>query len=87
MRIPHKSQYANFAYDKINSVIDSMYVRIRQLREDRDLTQSQLASYLHVNQTTYSRYETGVLDIPTGMLKKLSALYGVSIDYILEIEN
>lgn len=87
MRKPHKCQYAKFAYDKIFLVIASMYVRIRQLREDKDLTQSEVAKYLHVSQTTYSRYESGVLDIPTGVLKKLARYYDVTIDYMLEIEG
>ncbi|MDD6094798.1 MAG: helix-turn-helix transcriptional regulator [Clostridia bacterium] len=60
-----------------------MYKRIRDLREDRDLTQTQLAKILGMSQTGYSKYETGENDIPTSILIKLSRFYNVSIDYIL----
>lgn len=64
-----------------------MYKRIRDLREDRDLTQQQLADYLNISQATYSRYESGNLDVPSSMLIKLSEFYDVSIDYILGQTN
>ncbi len=60
-----------------------MYNRIRDLREDKDLTQSEVAQMLGMSQTGYSKYETGENDIPTYVLIKLSDFYGVSIDYIL----
>lgn len=60
-----------------------MYPRVRDLREDRDLSQGQLAKLLNVSQATYSRYESGVLDIPTETLLKLADYYGVTVDYIL----
>jgi transcriptional regulator with XRE-family HTH domain len=60
-----------------------MYKRIRDLREDKDLTQQQMAKMLNITQTTYSRYETGVLDVPSVVLIKLSEFHNVSIDYIL----
>ena len=60
-----------------------MYPRIRALREDRDLKQSAVAALLHISQATYSRYESGALDIPTGVLIALAAFYGVSTDYLL----
>ncbi|GAA0135325.1 helix-turn-helix transcriptional regulator [Paenibacillus sp. YSY-4.3] len=60
-----------------------MYKRIRSLREDKDLTQTQLADYLNITQATYSRYESGNLDVPSLVLIKLSKYYNVSIDYIL----
>ena len=60
-----------------------MYKRIRDLREDRDLTQTQIAKILGMSQTGYSKYETGENDLPTSILIKLSDFYGVSIDYIL----
>ncbi|WP_405343734.1 helix-turn-helix domain-containing protein [Ruminococcus sp.] len=59
------------------------YTRIRDLREDRDLTQTQLAKKLNMSQTGYSKYETGENDIPTPILIKLANLYGTSIDYLL----
>ncbi|GAA0387322.1 helix-turn-helix transcriptional regulator [Paenibacillus motobuensis] len=64
-----------------------MYKRIRDLREDKDLTQQQLADYLNISQATYSRYESGNLDVPSSVLIKLSEFYNVSIDYILGQTN
>lgn len=64
-----------------------MYRRIRDLREDKDLTQQQLADYLNISQATYSRYESGNLDVPSSVLIKLSEFYNVSIDYILGQTN
>ncbi len=60
-----------------------MYNRIRDLREDRDLKQRQLAEYLHCSQQVYSNYELGERDIPTEVLIRLSKFYDVSVDYIL----
>jgi transcriptional regulator with XRE-family HTH domain len=60
-----------------------MYERIRTLREDRDLTQKQIAEMLGMSQTGYSKYETGENDIPTHILIKLADFYGTSIDYLL----
>ena len=57
--------------------------RIRQLREDKDLTQSQMAKLLKVNQKTYSRYETGEREIPLFALDIIADFHNVSIDYIL----
>jgi len=64
-----------------------MYQRIRDLREDRDLTQKQMAQNLSCSQQVYSNYELGQRDIPTDILIKLSAFYNVSVDYILGITN
>lgn len=61
-----------------------MYRRIRDLREDRDLNQTQVAKMLGMSQTGYSKYETGENDIPTAILIKLSDFYNVSIDYLLD---
>lgn len=62
-----------------------MYPRIRDLREDRDMKQRELAAYLNCSQQVYSNYELGQRDIPTDVLIRLSALYDVSVDYILGI--
>lgn len=64
-----------------------MYNRLRNLREDNDLSQRKLASMIGMWQTGYSKYETGENDIPTGILIKLSRLYDVSIDYLLGETN
>lgn len=60
-----------------------MYDRIRLLREDHNYTQKTMAEKLHVSQATYSRYESGMLDISIQGLILLADLYGVSVDYIL----
>lgn len=60
-----------------------MYKRIRDLREDSDLNQTQIAKMLGMSQTGYSKYETGENDVPTSILIKLANFYNTSIDYIL----
>ena len=60
-----------------------MYKRIRDLREDRDMTQRQVAEMLGMSQTGYSKYETGENDIPTTILIKLADYYKTSVDYLL----
>ena len=57
--------------------------RMRDLREDNDLTQQKVADYLTTSQTMYARYERGANELPIRHLIKLSALYNVSVDYIL----
>ncbi len=65
-----------------------MYVRVRDLREDNDLTQTGIAKMLGMSQTGYSKYETGENDIPTSILIKLARFYDTSIDYLLgETDN
>lgn len=60
-----------------------IYSRIRDLREDNDLKQIQLAKHLSVDQSTYSDYENGRINVPVEMLIKLADYYDVSIDYIV----
>lgn len=60
-----------------------MYKRIRDLREDRDLTQVKMGEILSCSQCVYSNYERGDIDIPTEILIKLADYYDVSVDYIL----
>ena len=64
-----------------------MYKRIRDLREDKDLSQSQTAEILNISQSTYSRYESGYLDVPSEVLIALSRFYNVSVDYILGLKD
>ncbi|MBE7018639.1 MAG: helix-turn-helix transcriptional regulator [Ruminococcaceae bacterium] len=64
-----------------------MYTRIRELREDRDLYQKDLAEYLHCSQVAYSRYELGTRDIPTEVLIKLAKYYRTTTDYILGLSD
>lgn len=64
-----------------------MYKRLKELREDHDLTQSQISKYLNMSQTGYSKYETGENDVPTKILIELAKFYKTSVDYILELTN
>lgn len=64
-----------------------MYKRIRDLREDKDLKQKDIAAILNCSQRVYSNYERGDLDIPTEILIKLSKFHAVSVDYLLGISN
>ena len=61
--------------------------RIRDLREDCDLKQQQLADLLHVKQTTYSKYELGKINIPIDVFIKLADYYHTSIDYLVGRSN
>ena len=63
------------------------YRRIRDLREDHDLTQRQLASMLHMPQPQYNRYEQGLRDLPTTLLIELADLYHTSTDFLLGRTN
>lgn len=63
------------------------YKRLRDLREDNDMTQQQVAEYLRMKQPQYSRYEKGYRDIPSDVLIALADLYNTSTDYILERTN
>lgn len=60
-----------------------MYERIRALREDSDLTQAQIAEYLGMSQTGYSKYETGENSIPVDVVVKLADFYKTTTDYLL----
>lgn len=64
-----------------------VYKRIRDLREDKDLTQKDMARALNCSQQVYSNYELGQRDIPTDILIKLSQFYNVSVDYILGLSD
>ncbi len=64
-----------------------MYRRIRDLREDHDLLQKNLAAYLNCSQVCYSHYEIGNRDIPTEVLIKLSEFYNTSTDYLLGLTD
>lgn len=63
------------------------YQRIRDIREDKDFTQLDIANQLNLYLNTYRRYETGEKTIPVNILKKLSKFYKVSMDYLTEIEE
>lgn len=62
-------------------------MRIKDLREDRDLTQREIAEHLHIKQNTYSQYENGQRQIPITLLISLAKFYNTSTDYILGLTN
>jgi len=62
-------------------------LRLKEIREDKDLTQAQIAEILNCKQNTYQQYETEKRQIPIGSLKKLCIFYNLSADYILELPN
>ena len=63
------------------------YQRLRDLREDRDLTQDQLVAILHMPKTTYTNYEQGKREIPFALAIRLAKFYNVSLDYIAGLTN
>ena len=62
-------------------------MRIKDLREDSDITQKQLAEYLHIKQNTYSQYENGQRQIPVDVLIALASYYNTSVDYLLGLTD
>jgi len=64
-----------------------MFQRIRDMREDNDLTQHQIATLLNISQSTYSRYENGELEIPIQTLINLANYYNISIDYLVNLTD
>lgn len=64
-----------------------MYERIRGLREDKDLTQKEMAKLLNCSQQVYSNYELGQRDIPTDILIKLALFHKVTVDYLLNLTD
>lgn len=64
-----------------------VYFRLRDLREDRDLSQKDLAAYLHCSQVCYSRYELGTRSIPISILIQLALFYNTSIDYLVGLTD
>lgn len=64
-----------------------MYERIRNLREDKDLTQKQVGEFLNMSQTGYNQYEIGKNDIPTRILINLADFYNTSVDYLLGLTD
>ena len=78
--------YINFSY-KDKKGCDEIYRRIRDLREDRDIKQKDVAKYLGCSQVCYSYYEIGRRDIPTDVLIKLAEFYSTSTDYLLGLTD
>ncbi len=65
-------------------MIMAKYQRIRDMREDADLSQAKLGEILHISQRSYSHFETGTRSLPVDVLIKLADFYEVSVDYLLE---
>ena len=62
-------------------------LRLKDLREDRNLNQEEIAKMLNISQTNYSKYELGKINIPISSLKKLAKYYNTSVDYLLGLTN
>lgn len=77
---------SNYTYKEVSS-INIRYPRIRELREDHDMTQKKVSEYLNMSQTGYSKYETGENDIPTRVLIELAKLYSTTVDYLLGLTD
>lgn len=71
----------------ISEVIIVQYERIRNLREDSDMTQQQIADKLYVTRRAYSNYEIGIRSIPIEILSKIADIYGTSVDYLIGRTN
>ena len=67
--------------------MEMIYQRIKDLREDKDWTQREMAEMLHISRSSYSAYENGPNAFPIEVLKSLAVLYGTSIDYLLEMTD
>ena len=63
------------------------FKNLREIREDKDIKQKDIAKYLNVSQNTYSQYETGVISLTAEVLIKLADYYKVSVDYLLDRTN
>lgn len=86
MGISDKRQNRKFRCRILSGVIN-MFIRIRQLREDRDLKQREIAGLLHISQATYSDYESGKLSISIEALIELAKFYGTSVEYIVGLTD
>ena len=83
MGYTHIFQYRNYPYYIFFRGDDMRFQRIRDLREDRDKKQIELADYLNVDQSTYSDYERGEINIPIEQLIRIADFYQVSLDYLV----
>ena len=62
-------------------------MRLKDIREDKDITQKEISDFLHIKQNTYSQYENGQRQIPVSILIKLAEYYNTSVDYILKLTD
>lgn len=70
-----------------NEIPYNNYMRLKEVREENNLTQNQIAAYLNVKQNTYSQYETEKRQLPIDVLIRLAKFYQVTTDYLLELED
>ena len=71
----------------VHNVFGGCFMRLRDIREDLDITQIEVANYLHIKQNTYSQYENGLRQIPIDLLIELSKFYNTSVDYLLGLTD
>ena len=82
-----KKSIKRFVYDILTLVMILKYKRIRELREEKNYTQSEVGEKINIHQRTYAYYESGDRMMPPHILSALADLYNVSVDYILERTN
>ena len=70
-----------------NEITYNKIMKLKQLREENNISQSEIAIFLNIKQNTYSQYETGKRQIPIDTLIKIAKFYKVSTDYILDLED
>ncbi len=70
-----------------NEIIYNKYMKLKELREENNVSQKEIAEFLNIRQNTYSQYETGKRQLPIDVLIKLSRFYKVTTDYILGLED
>ena len=75
------------AFEQSKKGMKFVMLRIKDLREDRDLLQKDVAKFLNISQTNYSKYELGKINIPINTLKKLALFFNTSIDYLLGLTD
>ena len=81
--------YHNLRYVSISQheITYNNYMKLKDLREENNFTQNQIATYLNIKQNTYSQYENEKRQLPIDVLIKLAKFYKVTTDYILELED
>ncbi len=70
-----------------NEILYNIFMKLKQLREENNISQTEIADYLNIKQNTYSQYETGKRQLSIDMLIKIAKFYKVSTDYILDLED
>lgn len=87
-KLYHNLRYLSTSHFEITIILpEVMYMRLKELREDNDLKQTEIAKLLNVNQNTYSQYENGKRQIPISSLIALAEFYNTSVDYILNLTD